>query len=176
MDETQTLEALSNLLTEISSNPYDIALHAKHIKLSVESGSEEQVNAARQMMTGFWPAGDEVWLPLINSRIQQGVDTLDDVMEVIGLFEIAEEDYLCEFDSTSPLSINPCDGLATPLLQKHLEFLIDRYSHFNSSESESEEMNGMLPYDVVKPMLYKIVGRGSGHLTQVRTSHDAATD
>lgn len=97
MDEAQSLEALSNVLTDISANPYDISLHAKHIKLSVDSGSDEQANVARQMMTGFWPAGDEVWMPIVDTRIQQGVDALDDVMEILGLFESAERDYLCEF-------------------------------------------------------------------------------
>lgn len=94
MDDSESLEALSNVLNEISSNPYDIALHRKHIQLSA-ANDEDQANSARQMMTGFWPAGDEIWLPLITSRIQQGVDTLDDVLDVLAQFQKAEGDYLC---------------------------------------------------------------------------------
>lgn len=95
MDESTSLEALADLLTQISENPYDISLHAKHIQLASASGMEDQLVAARQMLTAYWPAGDEVWLPTIESRIQKGADTFEDTLEILALFQTAEEDYLC---------------------------------------------------------------------------------
>ena len=95
MDETQSLEALSELLTKISENPYDLSLHAQHIQLAAASGMDDQLAAARQMLTAFWPAGDEIWLPMIENQIEKGVDSPEKVLEVLALFQSAEDDYLC---------------------------------------------------------------------------------
>lgn len=67
-----------------------------------------------------------------------------------------------------------CYMLAIPLLQKHMEFLIDRYAHFNSPELNAEGMDGAFSYELVKPMLSAIIERGAGHLTQVQVFHNAA--
>lgn len=101
MDEIQSLEALPDVLNRISENPYDLSLHAEHIRLAQASGMDDQVAAARQMLTAFWPAegSEEVWLPMIEARIKQGVDTLEDTLEVLGLFQTAEEGYLCMWSS-----------------------------------------------------------------------------
>ena len=99
MDETQSLEALSDLLTKISESPYDLSLHAQHIQLATASGMEDQLVAARQMLTSFWPTGDEVWLPIINAHIEQGLDTPEKVLEALTLFQTAEDDYLCAYIS-----------------------------------------------------------------------------
>ncbi len=101
MDEEQNLEALSKLLTELSSNPYDLSLHVQHIKLTSLPGLEDEANSARQMMTGFWPAGDDIWVPLIDAKIKEGVDSVEAALEVLALFEAAENDYLCTFVSMS---------------------------------------------------------------------------
>lgn len=95
MDEAESLEALSNLLTQLSSTPYDISLHAQHIQLADATGIEEQVQAARDMLTSFWPAGDEVWIPMIDAKEKEGVDTAESVQNVLALYELAEADYLC---------------------------------------------------------------------------------
>lgn len=95
MDEIENLEALSNILTEISANPYDLSLHVKHIELAKSDEMEEQEDSARQMFTAYWLAGDEVWLPLLEVKMCKGVDTLDEAKEMNELFEKAEDDYLC---------------------------------------------------------------------------------
>lgn len=95
MDDEQKLEALSKILTELSSNPYDLSLHVQHIKLTSLPGLEDEANSARQMLTGFWPAGDEIWMPLIDAKINEGVDTMEAALEVLVMFENAENDYLC---------------------------------------------------------------------------------
>lgn len=47
------------------------------------------------MLTSFWPAGDEVWIPMIDAKEKEGVDTAESVQNVLALYELAEADYLC---------------------------------------------------------------------------------
>ncbi|KAH8114308.1 hypothetical protein DFH11DRAFT_1593741 [Phellopilus nigrolimitatus] len=156
MDESQSLEVLSDVLTQISANPYDLTLHARHIQLASVSGMDDQLNAARQMLTGFWPAGDEVWLPMIEARMQKGMDILDDVLEILALFQTAEEDYL-----------------SIPLLQKHVEFLIDRHAHFNLSNPPPEDIGDAFSAEWTRTMISSLVEKGSGHLTKSHLLWDA---
>ncbi|KAI0308590.1 hypothetical protein OF83DRAFT_1073257 [Amylostereum chailletii] len=96
MDEAQTLEALSDVLTALSENVYDISLHAQHINLAQAAGIEEQAQTAREMMTTYWAAGDEVWMPLIDAKLKAvDVDSISDAEQVRKLFDKAEGDYLC---------------------------------------------------------------------------------
>lgn len=96
MDETEALEALSNLLTDLSANPYDISLHARHIGLASATSMEDQEHLAREMMVTYWATGDEVWLPLIEAK-EKTVDlgSREGVQEVLDLYNKAEDDYLC---------------------------------------------------------------------------------
>lgn len=99
MDGVESLEALSNILTSISENPYDFPLHVQHINVAETLGEDQQDQAlsAREMMTGFWAAGEEVWLPLINAKkASVDLDTEEGVAEVLEVYEKAEDDYLCE--------------------------------------------------------------------------------
>jgi len=95
MDEAQALDALANLLTELARKPYDISLHAEHLRLSIECGGS-QVQSAREMFTNFLAAGDLVWLPLIESK-EDSVDILSPggLQEVLSLYARAESDYFC---------------------------------------------------------------------------------
>jgi hypothetical protein len=96
MDETEALEALATLLDSLAQNPYDISLHAQHIELAAKTGLEDQVQSARQMMTSFWPAGEEVWLPLLEAKqTATDLESLEGVAKVAALYDRAEQDYLC---------------------------------------------------------------------------------
>lgn len=104
MDESDALEALSTLLTEISENPYNFSLHAQHLKLasSSELADAEQVDSAREMMSSYFAAGDELWVPLIEGkeRALESADgemgvALEELQEVLQTYERAEKDYLC---------------------------------------------------------------------------------
>jgi hypothetical protein len=104
MDEVESLEALSNILTSISETPYDFSLHVQHISIAetLGEGQQEQALSAREMMTGFWAAGEEVWFPLIDAKkAVVDLDTEEGVAEVLDVYEKAEDDYLCE-SPTSP--------------------------------------------------------------------------
>ena len=109
MDESQSLEALSDILTKLSENPYDLSLHAEHIRLAEASGMDDQALAARQMLTTYWAAGPEIWIPIIDARIEQGLNEVEDTFEVLDLFQKAEEDYLCTFCGPFPHTLLPTD-------------------------------------------------------------------
>ena len=94
MDEAEALDALASLLTELSQRPYDISLHVKHLRIASECGES---NSALEMFTNFLAAGDEIWLPLIESK--EGAEDIaspEVVREVLELYSRAEEDYICE--------------------------------------------------------------------------------
>jgi len=99
MDEVESLDALSNILTSISETPYDFSLHVQYINVAETLGEEQQDQAlaAREMMTGLWAAGEEVWFPLINAKkASVDLETEDGVAEVLDVYEKAEDDYLCK--------------------------------------------------------------------------------
>ncbi|THH01889.1 hypothetical protein EW145_g6837, partial [Phellinidium pouzarii] len=137
------------LWTRVSASPYDISLHAQLIQLALASGMDNQVTAARQLLLRFWSAGEEVWLPTIEARIHQGVDTLGDVLDVLALFQTAEEDYL-----------------SIQLLKLHLEFVIERHSFLNALESKSEDLGDVFSDAWTRSLLSPIIEKGSGHLTK----------
>ncbi|KLO06957.1 hypothetical protein SCHPADRAFT_670625 [Schizopora paradoxa] len=158
MDDEQKLEALSKILTELSSNPYDLSLHVQHIKLTSLPGLEDEANSARQMLTGFWPAGDEIWMPLIDAKIKEGVDTVEAALEVLVMFETAESDYL-----------------SIPLLQKHLQFVIDRHAYFTSQTSDlGEEVYFTTNWS--RECMDGIVEKCAFHLTSSHLLWDARRD
>ena len=97
MNEADSLEALSAVLERLNDNPYDIALHAEHIRLAHQTGIEDQVESAFDMMTVFWAAGEDVWLPLIKRKLgHSNLDAAEDLRAILELFTRAEQDYLCE--------------------------------------------------------------------------------
>lgn len=99
MDEEASLDALATLLTNLSQSPYDVSLHAQHVALAqtLESFDPSQSTAAREMFIAHYPAGEEVWLPLIQTK-ESSVDltTAEGCLELLELYGKAEEDYLCE--------------------------------------------------------------------------------
>jgi hypothetical protein len=95
MDESASLDAIAELLNELSNNMYDISLHVKHIQQSVQIG-ESQAHLARQMFVSSLAAGEEVWLPLIQQKLDsEDLESLHGLESVLAMFDQAENDYLC---------------------------------------------------------------------------------
>ncbi|KAI6030527.1 hypothetical protein F5J12DRAFT_296247 [Pisolithus orientalis] len=152
VDETQRLERLADLLTQLSSNPYDVALHAQHISLAMSlSGMDSQVLEAREMATNYVAMGDEVWIPIIDDKVaslamEDGVK----ITEILELYERAERDYL-----------------SIPLLRKHVEFLINVHEHFNGTTFDSpEELQEVFTSEWARDAIDEVVAKGAVHLTQ----------
>ncbi|KDR82688.1 hypothetical protein GALMADRAFT_57506 [Galerina marginata CBS 339.88] len=151
MNEAESLDALANILGVVAEKPYDVSAHAQHIHLaqSLDAGAHD----AMEMMTQFMAAGDEVWLPLLQSK-EQSVDleTEEGIEELLALYNFAENDYF-----------------SIPILQKHLKFLIERYALYTSGEHLRPEALG----DIFTPAWTReaingVVKKGVCHLTQAR--------
>ena len=97
MDESQSLDALADILNDVAENPYDLPTHARHIRLTQSlEGMESDITSAMEMMTQFLAAGEEVWLPLINTKMQElDLDSEEGVVELLALYTRAESDYMC---------------------------------------------------------------------------------
>lgn len=54
-----------------------------------------------------------------------------------------------------------------PLLQKHVEFLLDRFTHFSSLEEKLQDPEGPFSREWVRMTLETVVAKGSSHLTKV---------
>lgn len=103
----------------LSSNPYDITLHAQHVRLARETGMDDQLEAALDMLTTFWAAGDYAWLPLLDMKIKSAdLETGEGISSVLELFEKAEGDYSCAYAVCSTMYASPnvrvCSNCITP--------------------------------------------------------------
>ncbi|XP_006462676.1 hypothetical protein AGABI2DRAFT_186557 [Agaricus bisporus var. bisporus H97] len=106
-----------------------------------------------EMMTEFLAADPEhVWLPLIKQRESSlNFDSSAGVEELLALYERAESDYL-----------------SIALLQRHLQFIIDRFEkyHGNDSELKPAELGDIFSERWTREAITRIVDRGRNHLTQ----------
>ena len=114
MDATDALESLSSLLTSLSESPYSLELHAKHIQLASLPELADQFEDATQLMSNFFAATDQVWLPFLQRKIMRlGIpddfESLEEllpvnldgvsvevVLDVLESFRKAANDYLCK--------------------------------------------------------------------------------
>ncbi|KAI0820419.1 RNA-binding protein Prp24 [Trametes gibbosa] len=158
MNEADSLEALSAILERITENPYDISLHAEHVRIARTTGMDEHVESALEMMTAFWAAGEQVWLPLILQKTNaSNLESPEDIKTILGLYARAEHDHL-----------------SIPILQKHLEFLVERWEHF--TESKPEDLGELFTPDWMHEALSKVVSQGLGHLTKSHLLWDIQRD
>ncbi|GJE88539.1 RNA-binding protein Prp24 [Phanerochaete sordida] len=160
MGEAETLDALVNTLALLSENQYDLSLHAQHVRLARETGLEEQIKDALEMVTTFWAAGDYVWLPLLDIKIKgANLDTAEDVNAVLSLFELAEADYM-----------------SIPLLQKHIEFILERFEFLKEQGTRPDDFEDTFTADWTLNELEGIVAKGAGHLGEGHKLWDALRD
>ncbi|KAG7088223.1 hypothetical protein E1B28_012240 [Marasmius oreades] len=96
------------------------------------------------------PAGDEVWLPLIDAKEKSSdMNSAQDMLELLALYERAEGDYL-----------------SIPLLKRHLEFIFSRYEAYATENNEKpEEFGEMFSIDWTRLNMTD-VKKGTGHLTE----------
>lgn len=97
MDESQSLDALSNVLSQLETKPFDLSLHATHIRLTQSlEGMQDDALSAMELLISFFAAGEDVWLALIKAK-EDTVDlnSANGVEELLALYKRAEEDYLC---------------------------------------------------------------------------------
>lgn len=59
---------------------------------------------------------------------------------------------------------------AIPILQKHIEFLVDRHAYFAALEVAPEELGDYFSTAWTREAISEVVSKGTGHLTKVMTS------
>ncbi|KAF8463228.1 hypothetical protein DFH94DRAFT_786990 [Russula ochroleuca] len=160
MDEEQALEALSNVISALSETPFDLSLHVQHIQLAVAAGMDDQIREARDTLTAYYACGDDVWLPLIEDKKSAAdLDTVDGVLSVLTAYKRAEDDYL-----------------SIPLLRQHIDFLIDRHSHFSSSDANPILPDDPFSVEWTREALRAVVAQGVNHVAQGNLLWDALRD
>ena len=60
--------------------------------------------------------------------------------------------------------------LAMPILQKHLEFLVDRFEHLAQLEPKPDGLGELFSPEWMHGTLTKVVSLGIGHITKVSIS------
>ncbi|KAF7313383.1 ATP-dependent DNA helicase PIF1 [Mycena chlorophos] len=147
MDEAKSLEALSAVLTDIESKPYDHALHATHIRLT--QSLQQDPLAAIDLMTSFLAAPEEVWMARIRS-LEASIDvtSAESVEEMLAVYERAEQDYL-----------------SLPILKKHAEFIISCFAHYKEAPRPDGLPEGCFTVPWTRDALTKIVTAASWHLS-----------
>ena len=56
---------------------------------------------------------------------------------------------------------------AIPILQKHLEFLVERHEHFAEAGERPDALGEMFSFEWLHAAMSKVVAQGVGHLTKV---------
>ncbi|KAJ3490444.1 hypothetical protein NLI96_g1424 [Meripilus lineatus] len=160
-DNTDTLlEELSNVLSQLVDNPHDLALLAQIVKISISPGTQEHLESGLEMATSLWPVGDYVWLPLIKNKLNaEAAESAEGVVEILELFEKAEGDYF-----------------SIPILQNHIQYLIDRHTRYSTEGDKPEELGELFSTEWTRAAISDIVSKGSGHLTQSQTLWDLWKD
>ncbi|KAK0201693.1 hypothetical protein DFS33DRAFT_1375245 [Desarmillaria ectypa] len=164
MDEAQTLDALANVLNDISENPYDFSLHVKHINIARSlQGMESEFQSAIEMMSNFYSVGGDLWLELIEyKKASLDLGTVDGVAELLVVYERAESDYT-----------------SIPLLKSHIEFVLEQYARYcgsEATESKPDAFGELFSEDWTRTTLFDIVKKGQGHLTQSYVLWDMQRD
>ncbi|KAJ7645566.1 hypothetical protein DFH06DRAFT_1425383 [Mycena polygramma] len=160
MDESQSLDALANVLSQLESKPFDLSLHATHIQLTQSlEGMQEDALSAMEMMTSFYAAPEDVWLALIKAK-EEAVDinTSNGVEELLALYRRAEEDYL-----------------SIPILKRHIEFILARFEHYSETE-KPQELGELFSVDWTRTAVQEVVEKGIWHLTQSQLLWDQLRD
>ncbi|KXN88177.1 hypothetical protein AN958_07636 [Leucoagaricus sp. SymC.cos] len=162
MDDS--LNALSNILSAIAEQPHNVSLHAQHIQIAQSDPAlNSELKSAMEMMTEFLAADPEhVWIPLLDQKEHAvDLDTASGVEELLALYERAEKDYL-----------------SIPLLQKHLQLILDRYEKYHRDDKEMKpaDLGNMFSEEWTRETMACIVLKGQNHLTQSSLLWDVQRD
>ncbi|KAK0464624.1 uncharacterized protein EV420DRAFT_1263469 [Desarmillaria tabescens] len=164
MNEAQTLDALANVLNDISEKPYDFSLHVKHINIARSlEGMESEFQSAIEMMSNFYSVGGDLWLELIEyKKASLDLGTVDGVAELLAVYERAESDYT-----------------SIPLLKGHIEFVLEQYARYcgsEATESKPDTFGELFSEDWTRTTLSDVVKKGQGHITQSHVLWDMQRD
>ncbi|KAG8985477.1 hypothetical protein FRB90_004683, partial [Tulasnella sp. 427] len=93
----QALEALPAALMAAQESPLSYTAHYRAMGLLEATGMEDQLPAARTNLTNYLAAADDVWIPLLQSKIAEtdaAEPEIDVFIDLEEMFLKAERDYL----------------------------------------------------------------------------------
>ncbi|KAL7416070.1 hypothetical protein BDY24DRAFT_439291 [Mrakia frigida] len=162
------LEEMEKVINElnIAGREFSISLHQKHVALATQAGLDDQVEAARTMMVQSVTCGDDVWIPLLDSKTATAdVTSSSDLADLLQLHEQSVEGYL-----------------SIPLLTRRAEFVLRHWARLQEAE-EDEDLKDMLE-DVaelfteakVREVLLDTAARASAHISQSHKVWDLVKD
>lgn len=150
MDESAALDALADMLTRLSTNPYNVDLHVQHIRLAKSMEDKDQLLVALEMAANYVATPDDIWLPLIDAKTAASdINTPEGALEVLGVYSKAESDYM-----------------SLSILQKHLEFLADRHEYFSGLEVEPDSLGELFSVDWTREAMSIVVSEGASDISQ----------
>ncbi|PPR05354.1 hypothetical protein CVT24_007968 [Panaeolus cyanescens] len=151
MDESQSLDNLGNILEELSDKPLDPTVHARYIK-HVQSVPEMQseLSQAREMMVQLLAAPDQVWLPLLKAAEEQDLETPEAAESLLSMYKRAESDYL-----------------SIPILQRHVELLVEQHEKYSTGEAmKPSELGDIFSTEWTRDAIHEVVEKSKIHLKQ----------
>lgn len=150
MDESAALDALADMLTRLSTNPYNVDLHVQHIRLAKSMEDKDQLLVALEMAANYVATPDDIWLLLIDAKTAASdINTPEGALEVLGVYSKAESDYM-----------------SLSILQKHLEFLADRHEYFSGLEVEPDSLGELFSVDWTREAMSIVVSEGASDISQ----------
>ncbi|KIL67874.1 hypothetical protein M378DRAFT_159079 [Amanita muscaria Koide BX008] len=152
MDQAQSLDALSGVINDLSEKPHDVNLHAKHINIAQSlGGMDSEVQSAMETLTEYLAASEDVWLFLLDKKEKSlDLNTASGIEELLAFYERAEADYL-----------------SIPVLQRHLQFLLDQHAKYDSGEElRPTDFDEMFTREWTREAITGVVSKGIGHLPQ----------
>lgn len=165
MDESQSLDALGNILSELEGKAFDFATHIR-LTQSLEGMQEEVKLSALEMMTTFVAAGEDIWLAVIKAKEEMlDLETANGVEELLALYKRAEEDYLCAALTLFCAHVLTANS-AIPILKRHVELILARFEHYLEAE-KPQELGELFSVEWTRTALAEVVDKGIWHLSQV---------
>ncbi|KAF8324916.1 uncharacterized protein EI90DRAFT_3129468 [Cantharellus anzutake] len=154
------LESLPALLTSLSEHPYNEPLHYQHVRLSQEAGlPQSEVNSAREMLTTYFAASDDIWLPLLDVELENGKAMRQPWKRL----------------KRCSSALNRTTFVTIPILAVHATFLAQSY------EAALNDGTSFLPFNSVNEKLKLLASRGGddvgvSHLGTSSLEHMAGLD
>lgn len=149
----QALEALPEALTAVQETPLAYTLHYRALALLQAIGMEDQLHAAQNTLTNYLAAADDIWIPLLGSKIAQTnvpdveIDAFIDVEE---MFMKAERDYL-----------------SIPVFKVHSEYLIQQVERAASdSATLPDGFLELYATESVSARMRGLAAKAEGHLAR----------
>ncbi|KDQ16839.1 hypothetical protein BOTBODRAFT_129777 [Botryobasidium botryosum FD-172 SS1] len=148
---SRAMDTLENVLPALASSPFSSSLHYQCIAAATIVGFQKELNEAREGLVTYLAAPDDVWLPLLQNKVDMLADSrsAEAAEETDDLFVRASIDYF-----------------SIPILKAYLTFLVSQRTLLRESRNPPENYDVLFSRQAVMEKAVYIVQQGAGHLTE----------